>query len=157
MVWAAIGLMMIVEAYALYRQFTMTQPQQPLQGFTMPTAAEGIAIPVVFGTREITAPNCCWFGDTSVTDYTDHFGKNFGYGYNMGLMLAICHGKLDSIIGISIAGKSYLPTPITADNDNGSISPSAFFPTDNPNDDHVYGGGQFRLGSVSSAVVAGVT
>jgi len=34
-----------------------------LSDFDVPTAEEGRAIPVVFGTVVITGPNCVWYGD----------------------------------------------------------------------------------------------
>lgn len=35
--------------------------------FDFPTAEEGRPIPVLFGTRRITAPNVVWYGDISST------------------------------------------------------------------------------------------
>lgn len=43
------------------------KPQAPkaaaLSDFSVPTAEEGRAIPVVFGTVVITGANCVWYGD----------------------------------------------------------------------------------------------
>ena len=48
---------------------TMPKPQahppQGLENIKAPTAEEGRAIPVVFGTRLIEGPNVVWYGDIS--------------------------------------------------------------------------------------------
>ena len=41
------------------------QPPQGLENIKAPTAEEGRAIPVVFGTRLIEGPNVVWYGDIS--------------------------------------------------------------------------------------------
>ena len=42
----------------------LNQPKaSPLGNFTAPTAEEGRAIPVVFGTVLVTGPNVTWYGD----------------------------------------------------------------------------------------------
>lgn len=41
------------------------QPPQGLETIKAPTAEEGRAIPVVFGTRLIEGPNVVWYGDIS--------------------------------------------------------------------------------------------
>jgi len=45
------------------------KPQAPkaasLSEFTVPTAEEGRAIPVIFGTVVIQGPNCVWYGNLS--------------------------------------------------------------------------------------------
>lgn len=41
------------------------RPQQGLENIKAPTAEEGRAIPVVFGTRLIEGPNVVWYGDIS--------------------------------------------------------------------------------------------
>lgn len=40
-----------------------SQPPQELANFNVPTAEEGRAIPVLFGTRVIEGPNVVWYGD----------------------------------------------------------------------------------------------
>ena len=39
----------------------------PSMDFTVPTAQEGKNIPVLFGTRRISGPNVCWYGDIGTT------------------------------------------------------------------------------------------
>src|ERR1035437_1908995 len=156
MVWVAIGLTLATFAYSLYMQSKMVQPQQPLQGFTMPTAAEGIAIPVVFGTREVTAPNACWFGNTKVIDYTNYGGKNSGYGYFAGLQFGVCHGKIDALLDIKIAGKTYLFYPITANTSDGGILIKSYEDdVGQPNQDVYSGGIIVKMGAANSLPDAG--
>ena len=40
-----------------------SQPPVELSNISVPTAEEGRAIPVVFGTRVIEGPNVVWYGD----------------------------------------------------------------------------------------------
>lgn len=40
-----------------------SQPPVELSNINVPTAEEGRAIPVVFGTRVIEGPNVVWYGD----------------------------------------------------------------------------------------------
>lgn len=65
----AVSLVMMVLAYAL-----QPKPAQPspagLADVQAPTAQIGIAIPVVFGTMKLLAPNVLWYGDISTTDIT---------------------------------------------------------------------------------------
>ncbi len=37
-----------------------------LSDFNVPTAQDGRAIPVLFGTRDISGPNVVWYGDLKV-------------------------------------------------------------------------------------------
>lgn len=40
-----------------------SNPPAQFEAITAPTAEEGRAIPVLFGTRVISGPNCVWYGD----------------------------------------------------------------------------------------------
>jgi hypothetical protein len=55
------------------------KPQAPkpaaLSDFDAPTAEEGRAIPVVFGTVWITGPNVVWYGDLRTTPIRKSGGK----------------------------------------------------------------------------------
>jgi len=35
--------------------------------FDVPTAEEGRAVPILFGTRRVSGPNVVWYGDISAT------------------------------------------------------------------------------------------
>lgn len=52
-------------------------PPKPaaLDDFDAPTAEEGRAIPVVFGTVWITGPNVVWYGDLRTTPIRSKGGK----------------------------------------------------------------------------------
>ena len=43
--------------------------------FKAPTAEEGREIPVLFGTRDITAPNVVWYGDVTTKAIRKKGGK----------------------------------------------------------------------------------
>lgn len=53
------------------------QPQPPaaLEDFSAPTAEEGRAVPVIFGTVWITGPNVIWYGDLRSTPIMTKGGK----------------------------------------------------------------------------------
>lgn len=53
-------------SYAL-RPKTKSNRLNPASEFEFPTAEQGRPIPVLFGTRRITAPNVVWYGDISAT------------------------------------------------------------------------------------------
>ena len=73
MAWWIIPLVMIASAAVSYVvAYSLTpSPQEPtaagLNEFTVPTAELGRDIPVLFGTREIAAPNVVWYGDLYTT------------------------------------------------------------------------------------------
>jgi hypothetical protein len=74
-VWyVAVFVVSLLAAYA-----TRPKPQnQPPPGFgdiKAPTAEEGREIPVLFGTREMPAPNVVWYGDFQATPVKKSGGK----------------------------------------------------------------------------------
>jgi hypothetical protein len=72
-----------------------------LEDFQVPTAEEGRAIPVVFGTIRITGPNVIWYGDLSkvpITQSSLFSSTTIGYRYNIGLHFALCFGPVDAFL-----------------------------------------------------------
>ena len=68
--------------------------------FTLPTADQGRPIPVIFGTVNITGPNCVWYGDLyvgQIRQYTLFSSNVTGFQYFMGFHLVLGHGPFDSI------------------------------------------------------------
>lgn len=57
----------------------MPKPQNAkpasLEDFDVPTAEDGREIPVLFGTRDIEAPNCVWYGDLKAKAIKKKGGK----------------------------------------------------------------------------------
>lgn len=45
-----------------------SQPPAEFSAITAPTAEEGRAIPVLFGTRVISGPNVVWYGDMRTSE-----------------------------------------------------------------------------------------
>lgn len=85
-----------------------------LGDFQAPTAEEGRVIPVVFGTVKIKGPNVVWYGDLGVVPIKKKTGGFFGlfskdyvsaYKYYLGMQMALCHGPIDSILGITVGDK----------------------------------------------------
>ncbi|WP_323033200.1 hypothetical protein [Paracoccus sp. (in: a-proteobacteria)] len=81
MVWTFIarlvlGLVLSAISYALSPKPKVEKPQAAgLDAFSLPTAEEGRAIPVVFGTVLITGPNVVWAGDLRVDPIRKKGGK----------------------------------------------------------------------------------
>lgn len=65
-----------VLAYALTpRPKIENQPPAGLGDIQAPTAEEGREIPVLFGTRDLDAPNCVWYGHLRVIPIRKKGGK----------------------------------------------------------------------------------
>jgi hypothetical protein len=79
--WQLIGLWVVtaVIAYALRPKPKAQSPAAPasIEDADIPTAQEGKEIPVLFGTRKISAPNVVWYGDldTSPIIKCEDYGK----------------------------------------------------------------------------------
>ena len=69
----------VLVASVLISQALAPKPPQPkpaaLEDFDAPTAEEGRAIPVVFGTVWVTGPNVIWYGDLRSTAIRKSTGK----------------------------------------------------------------------------------
>src|SRR3954471_22441643 len=83
-----------------------------LADFDIPTAEEGIEIPVVFGTVNIRNPNVMWYGDldTDAIRGARRYGffgprQILGYQYQIGMHMILCHGVHDEILRIWVADK----------------------------------------------------
>ena len=71
---------LIVFALALVVSYTMTpkpqhKPPAGLGEFNVPTAEVGREIPVLFGTRILSAPNVVWYGDLRAVAIKKKGGK----------------------------------------------------------------------------------
>lgn len=103
-------------------------PQPSALGdFSVPTASEGRAIPVVFGTCMIKGGNTVWWGDLKskpikVGGGILTFGKTqiTGYKYYLGCQFMLCHGPVDALVDIQADVKSVPRSTATINNGNGS-------------------------------------
>lgn len=78
-----------------------------LEDFDIPTAEEGIEIPVVFGTVNIRNPNVMWYGDfdSDAIKGARRYGffgprQITGYQYQIGMHMILCHGCHDAVRNI---------------------------------------------------------
>ncbi len=98
----------------------LLRPKQPagaqpsaLGDFTVPTAVQGRAIPVVFGTCLVGGGNVTWWGDFRVdpvykrvkSGLFSHSNVLQGYRYFIGMQFCLCHGEVDELVDILAAGK----------------------------------------------------
>src|ERR1700676_3295058 len=103
-------------------------PQPSALGdFSVPTAEEGRAIPVVFGTCMIKGGNTVWWGDlkskpVKVSAGILGFGKTTitGYTYYLGCQFMLCHGPVDVLVDIQADVKSIPRTTSAILNGDGS-------------------------------------
>jgi hypothetical protein len=106
-------------------------PQGPqpsaLGDFSVPTAEEGRAIPVVFGTCLIKGGNTVWWGDLKskaikVGGGILSLGKTqtTGYRYFLGCQFMLCHGPIDSLIDIQADGREVPGSQHVVNNGDGS-------------------------------------
>ena len=96
--WVIAGVYLATIAYTMYMQSKLraSATSQTIQG---PTASEGVPIPVIFGTRQITNPNVCWYGNQQ-----DEKSGDVHY-YSLDAQIVLCHGKIDKLIDIVVNGK----------------------------------------------------
>jgi hypothetical protein len=112
-------------------------PQPSALGdFSVPTASEGRAIPVVFGTCMIKGGNTVWWGDLKskaikvgggiLGQWLPMGGPLFGPGqvtgfkYYLGCQFMLCHGPVDALVDIQADVKSIPRTTAVIANGNGS-------------------------------------
>lgn len=104
-------------------------PQPSALGdFSVPTANEGRAIPVVLGTCMVKGGNTVWWGDLKSTPIKAGGGimalgmtTITGYNYFLGCQFMLCHGSPDlELVGIQADGKDVPYTSEVVENGNGS-------------------------------------
>ena len=66
MVWWYIAVFIVALVVAFAMAPNAQQQSPAIQEVEAPTAEEGRAIPVLFGTRDIKGPNVVWYGDVKV-------------------------------------------------------------------------------------------
>lgn len=100
-----------------------------ISDFSLPTAEEGRAIPVVFGQVDITGPNVLWYGQLSTAPIRKHslFSSTVvGYQYYLGFHLGLCHGPVDAITRVTWADKIAWQGNITTSGTSGISRPNLF-------------------------------
>ena len=97
-----------------------------LGDFNFPTATEGRAVPLVWGTIQITGPNVVWYGNLFTSGITEKIKTGIfssstvtvGYRYYVGMQFALCRGPVDQLRKVWV-GDSVLfdrtATPIVHD------------------------------------------
>jgi hypothetical protein len=93
-------------------KFDSPQPNA-LGDFRFPTAQEGRAIPVIFGTVKMTGGNTVWWGDLQIvpikkrvkTGLFSHSNIITGYKYYIGVQYALCQGAIDEVISCQAQDK----------------------------------------------------
>jgi hypothetical protein len=74
-----------------------------LEDFDFPTASDGRAKPIIFGTVKLTSPNNVWYGDLSTEKIKEWANKitgkkaTVGYKYKVGMHNIACLGRVDEL------------------------------------------------------------
>jgi len=125
-----------------------------LGDFRFPTAQEGRAVPIPFGTTKIAGPNVLWYGNygyqgirTRVDGAPNYTGE---YAYYFGMQIGLCRGPLDGISRISLGedqvlvqeGQAYISGVGIDDGYDFDINEVAIEYTQSPND---FMDGRFRF------------
>lgn len=84
-----------------------------LGDFQFPTATEGRALPIVWGTVEVRAPNVVWYGDLTVDEITEEVKTGLfssddvvvGFSYSVGMDFALCVGQVDAITRVEVGDR----------------------------------------------------
>jgi hypothetical protein len=103
-------------------------PQPSALGdFSVPTAEQGRAIPIIFGTCMIKGGNTVWWGDLKTKKVKTGGGiltfgmtQVVGYQYFLGCQFMLCRGPVDELVDIQADAKSVNWTPTTVLNGDGS-------------------------------------
>lgn len=88
-----------------------------LGDFRLPTAQEGRAIPILFGTCKVSGPNVVWYGDLVVqaikkkvkTGLFSSEKVTLGYRYFIGAQLVLCHGPVDAVTAVRFDDRPVTP------------------------------------------------
>ena len=83
--------------------------------FGVPTAEEGRAISLVYGTCKVAGPNVTWWGDVKTKAIKTESGGflgigsksvTIGYKYYLGLQMALCAGPVDALVDVLVGDKA---------------------------------------------------
>lgn len=117
-----------------------------LGDFQLPTAEEGRAIPVAFGTVKISGGNTVWWGDLTITPIKQKSGlftsTTVGFKYFLGVQYVLCQGEVDALVSIECDRKV-----LTFSSDAGSDPRSVVV-----NDDQIFGGTPTGQGGLAGAI-----
>lgn len=100
-----------------------------LGDFSLPTAQEGRAVPVIYGTVMIKGGNTVWWGDLKAVAIHQgllatimSFGRAqiIGYKYFLGVQFCLCHGPVDALVGIQANVQNLAYNATTILNGNGT-------------------------------------
>lgn len=126
LVWYVIMLVISLALSYLLQKPPASPKAATLGDFNTPTAEEGRAIPVVFGTVRLEAPNVVWYGDLNIAAITDRpssMSKKIttGYKYSLGMQMALCHGPIDALAAITVGDKGVPAFSTSTVNNAGGI------------------------------------
>lgn len=118
MIWWLSLLLYAATTYVLGLLSPRPKPDTPQPGslgdFNVPTAEEGRALPVIFGTCHLKGPNVTWYGDLSAyaikkkqkTSLFTSTEQTIGYRYHLTVDYALCAGPVDAILDVRWEDKS---------------------------------------------------
>jgi hypothetical protein len=101
-----------ISYYRAQRDLKNSQPPSPTgDDIQFPVVTASAPIPVLFGTRRISAPNVVWYGDTLVFQRNQYDVRDGIFRFGGNLALCFCLGPVDSIQRILIGENTADDTP----------------------------------------------
>jgi hypothetical protein len=116
-----------------------------LGDFQYPTAEEGRAIPVAFGTVKISGGNTVWWGDLLVQPVKQRSiftSTTIGFKYFIGVQYVLCQGEIDALISIECDKKV-----LTFSSDVGDDPRTVYV-----NDPNIFGGTPTGQGGLEGTI-----
>ena len=136
-----------------------------LGDFNFPTATEGRAIPLVWGTVRISGPNVIWYGNLFTQAITEEISTGIfssddvtvGYRYYVGMQFALCRGPVDQLRKVWVGDNVLFDrtaTPIVHDGTETFSRPWFFGGDDVGGNGGMWGTLKFRAGTDDQAFSA---
>jgi len=157
LLWAAFTV-----AYEIIRPKPTFENARPagMGDFNFPTATEGRAVPLVWGTCKITGPNLIWYGNFGKVARTEEVKTGMfssetvtiGYRYYIGLQMAICHGVVDAISGVWCNEKRVSSHLFDVDGETAAVSHTTLYGGEEHGSGGISGDMTFYSGSTTQAV-----
>lgn len=105
--------MQLILGELLRPKVTDSSKASTLKDFSIPTADENRAVPVIWGTCLMDGANVIWYGDLRPTKLTKKVKSGLfsstrltiAFRYSLGMQLAFCHGPVDRLLEVQTADK----------------------------------------------------
>ncbi len=136
-----------------------------LGDFNFPTATEGRAVPLIWGTVRISGPNVVWYGDLRTVAIQENVKTGLfssedvtvGFRYFVGIQFALCRGPVDELRKVWVGDKVLFDrtgSPIPHDGTEYFNDPYFFGGDDVGGNGGMYGVALFKGGTETQSVAS---